>query len=115
MDMMDYSLVSDIYLVDSGLLFSDSTLMVKFLSDNKIAKVGNFLKVMDDESFMLIPSKETLNQARGLADLVRFKYFNISLLMKTYLDSLIVKHNFNVCVDGCVRLSNEKRFKRKCE
>ena len=87
--MEDYSKLGKITLEDSGLLSSTSVELREFIKKNKLEKIKDFLKFMDKDKFDKDIYYDVLLEARGLADLLKYKYLNIDFITDVYFDKTI--------------------------
>lgn len=80
---------------ECGLLSKANKELIKFIYGNKIVMVNEFISMMDDSSFSShIPHTDTLIEARGLADLLKLRYYDEPLMVDSYLSSLIVDASY---------------------
>ena len=80
---------------ECGLLSKANKELIEFIYGNKIVMVDEFISMMDASSFSSnIHHTATLIEARGLADLLKLKYHGESLMVDSYLSSLIVDASY---------------------
>ena len=75
MDLVNYSKVRTITIEETGLLAHSSTELIYFLNVNDIKLVSTFLECVDNNSFKTSTYSDTMLEVRGLADLLKQKYF----------------------------------------
>lgn len=90
---------------DSDLLSKANLELIDFIYRNKVIMVHEFIFMMDNNSFNSIPNIDTLNEARGLADLLKWRYENVPLVVDSYLDSIIVDYTYEIYGDQHTFLS----------
>lgn len=93
---IDYSKLGSFMLRDTGLLSDTSTELIEFLSVNEISTVAKFLECIDNDLFRYTTYSDTMNEARGLADILKNKYFDIPLISDIYLDNDIELISFKL-------------------
>ena len=93
---LDYSLLSPISLKSTGYLSDSSVELIKFLEDNNLYTVSSFLECMDENSFKVGTYSDTMNEARGLAEIFKNKYFNVPIIADMYLEGKISEMVFDL-------------------
>lgn len=96
MEDIDYSLLGTLSLRETNFLSSASIELIKFLSDNEISTVFEFLYCIDNNSFRVSTHNDTMNEARGLAEILKYKCFNLPMSSSIYLERPILKLTFNL-------------------
>lgn len=89
MSLVNYSKVGSLTIEETGLLSRSSKELIRFLDANNIKLVSTFLKCVDDNSFKTSTYSDTMLEVRGLADLLRHKYFDIEFNTDIYFDKPI--------------------------
>ena len=89
MDLVNYSKVRTITIEETGLLAHSSTELIYFLNVNDIKLVSTFLECVDNNSFKTSTYSDTMLEVRGLADLLKQKYFDLGFNMDIYFDKPI--------------------------
>ena len=89
-------LVSEISLEQTGLISNKSDGIRKFIQDNGIKTVTDFLSVYDMDMGDSIPYSDERLEIKGLADLLRYKYFNVSPIFDVYLEKPIRVAIYNI-------------------
>lgn len=87
--MNNYSVVGILKVEKTELLSVTSIELKEFILSNGLSSVSTFLEYIDNNSFANSTYYDVLLEAKGLADLIKLKYFNIPLEMGTYLDKTI--------------------------
>ena len=94
MDKVDYSKLGKLTLEETDLLSLKNLELIEFIRENKIIKVSEFLKCLDNKSYSVSTYYDFLLELYGLANLLKYKYFNIPIVTGIYLDKTINKMNF---------------------
>ena len=105
---MDYSRLNNISLLRSGVISDSSIELKEFLAANNIVSVGMFLRKIDESFFSTAPYKSTLMEARGIADILKNKYFNVMMISDVLLDKPIIDIDFELPV-GTITMPGIRR------
>lgn len=96
MKQINYMSVKSISLKSTGLLSSSSDTLIEFIDINKMWSVGTFLELMDNNLFEHSTYRDTMIEARGLADLLKYKYFDTLLVSDDFLTNPIENIVFQI-------------------
>ena len=91
-----YSVIRKEKLMSTGLISKSNEDLLEFLSVNEVNTIGEFLDMIDTNTFKKITYNDILLEAIGLADLIKLKYFNIPLEVTSYLHSIVSESTFNI-------------------
>lgn len=93
--MGKHSKLGNLTIEKTGLLSNSSTELIEFIIFNKIDIVSDFIAIVDSDEYASCRYPYVLSEARGLSDLLKYKYFNDSLVVDVYLESVIKEYRFN--------------------
>lgn len=96
MKEIDYSKVNNISLKTTGLLSNYSDGLMQFLYHNEIKTVGKFLELVDSNYYEPSKYMDVMLEVNGLADLLKYKYFNVPISTDIYLKNPITYSVFNI-------------------
>lgn len=114
--MTDYSRLGNLRIDKSGLLSKTSFDLKKFIIENRLERISEFIEKVDNNTYTSPGCFEVLQEARGLSDMLKRKYFNIPLETDIYLDAHIKYMEFDserlaspINLYGIILPSHEKK------
>lgn len=112
--MEDYSRLGSLTVEKTGLLSNASVELRNFIIFNRLEKVKDFIEGVDNRTYTSYLHNYILTEARGLSDLLKQKYFNVSLVADIYLDRNIKQYRFNMEISpilmyGVLESNGEKK------
>ena len=113
MEQIDYSTLNKVSLKETNFLSESSNELIEFIMENQMFEVGKFLEIMDNNSFVKKPYMDVLNEARGLADILRNYYFNVPITSDIYLLDNVSRTSFDLPIGNVEMLGIKRSLKKK--